>query len=338
MGENKLIGCDLKGKRILFFSTFFFGYETFIKSTLEGMGAIVDSYNERPDETVITKAMIRINRDIIAKKVDTYHRKIFLETKHIPYDFVFFIRCEAFSRDSISRLRQYHPRAIFISYFWDSTLNSKNIVRVYDLFDKSFSFDKHDCEKYGMNFLPLFYIDDYAKVTKPLEYLYKTLFIGTLHSDRYRTVKKIIATPSLEKHNNFTWFYLSSKLLLYKMKWTDKSLSITKPQDIVYKKLGLSDILILFEKSEIIIDIQHPNQTGLTMRTFEAMGARRKLITTNADIINYDFYNSNNILCVNREDIDVPEDFINSPCVEIKNEIYKSYSLSSWLKKIFIDN
>lgn len=333
-----LTSCDLKGKRILFFSTFFFGYENFIKSTLEGMGAIVDSYNERPDETVITKTMIRINRDFIAKKVDSYHNKIFTATKHIQYDFVFFIRCEAFSRDSIALLRKYHPKAMFLSYFWDSTLNSRNIVRVYDLFDKSFSFDKNDCEKYGMQFLPLFYIDDYSKVNRPLEYMYKTLFIGTLHSDRYRTVKRIIESQCLANYNNFTWFYLSSKLLLYKMKLTDKSLRISNPKDVVYKKLSLTDILSLFEKSEIIIDIQHPNQTGLTMRTFEALGARRKLITTNLDIEHYDFYNPNNILVIDRMNVNVPMDFISSQYVDIDQNIYDSYSLSSWLRKIFIEN
>ena len=88
MGKSLLTSCDLKGKRILFFSTFFFGYENFIKSTLEGMGALVDSYNERPDETVITKAMIRLNRDFIAKKVDSYHIKIFVATKDYFLEFL----------------------------------------------------------------------------------------------------------------------------------------------------------------------------------------------------------------------------------------------------------
>ena len=74
------------------------------------------------------------------------------------------------------------------------------------------------------------------------------------------------------------------------------------------------------------------------MRTFEALGARRKLITTNLDIEHYDFYNPNNILVIDRMNVNVPVDFISSQYVDIDQNIYDSYSLSSWLRKIFIEN
>ena len=48
--------------------------------------------------------------------------------------------------------------------------------------------------------------------------------------------------------------------------------------------MKINDIVSLYKESEVILDINHPGQNGLTMRTFEALGAGKKLITTNTEI------------------------------------------------------
>ena len=69
----------LKGKRILFFSAKAFGIPENIVSTLVKFGAIVDYYDERPANTFFVKAMIRINRNIIATYINKYHNSIIKE-------------------------------------------------------------------------------------------------------------------------------------------------------------------------------------------------------------------------------------------------------------------
>ena len=64
------------------------------------------------------------------------------------------------------------------------------------------------------------------------------------------------------------------------------------------------------KQSKTVVDIQHPKQSGLTMRTIEMLGANKKMITTNADIQNYDFYHPNNICIVDRNNVVVPPEFI----------------------------
>ncbi|WP_172658089.1 hypothetical protein [Campylobacter geochelonis] len=71
------------------------------------------------------------------------------------------------------------------------------------------------------------------------------------------------------------------------------------------------------------------------MRTFEAFGAKRKLITTNKNIIKYDFYNSNNINLLNRINIALDKDFIDKNYIELTKEIYEKYSIKSWIYTIF---
>ena len=84
-----------------------------------------------------------------------------------------------------------------------------------------------------------------------------------------------------------------------------------------------------------VIDIESPTQNGLTMRTIEMIGLKKKLITTNKDIVNYDFYNPNNILVCDRDNFKIDKSFIETPYEELAKEIYEKYSLKGWLLQIF---
>ncbi|MEK5777604.1 lipopolysaccharide biosynthesis protein, partial [Acinetobacter nosocomialis] len=70
----------------------------------------------------------------------------------------------------------------------------------------------------------------------------------------------------------------------------------------------MGEIVELYAKSNIILDISHPGQSGLTMRTFEAIGAGKKLITTNTNIKEYPFYNANNIFIISRDELVLEKD------------------------------
>ena len=59
--------------------------------------------------------------------------------------------------------------------------------------------------------------------------------------------------------------------------------------------MSQEEIISLISKSKAILDINHPSQVGLTMRTFETLGANKKLITTNENIKIYDFFDKENI-------------------------------------------
>ena len=67
------------------------------------------------------------------------------------------------------------------------------------------------------------------------------------------------------------------------------------------------------------------------MRTIEMIGMHKKLITTNQAIKKYDFYNPDNIAVIDRNDIAIPEGFLDKPYSEIEDAIYNRYSLESWI-------
>ena len=81
-----------------------------------------------------------------------------------------------------------------------------------------------------------------------------------------------------------------------------------------------------YTRSVAIIDSPQENQLGLTARTIEALGAKRKIITTNADIKRYDFYNPDNVFVWDGQSSPNKE-FFEEPYVNLGDEVYDQYSL-----------
>lgn len=328
----------LKGKRILFLSASLFGYQTEIKKTLEHKGGIVDYFDERPANTFFVKAMIRINRNFLAGYIDKYHKQIIEQTRTNKYDFIFITKGESISGNTIKTLREIHPQAKFVIYHWDSIANNKNAIAILPLFDKVFSFDKTDCRNFGMKFLPLFFLEDYREVAKSnVKRNIDLLFIGTAHSDRYRLIQNIAQQFAKRGLKHFFYIYFPSPVLYYKMKFSDKSLKGTNKSDFQYTPISKKQIIEIYKQTNTIVDIQHPRQTGLTMRTIEVMGAGRKLITTNIHIKEYDFYDENNVLVVDRENPIVTDLFLDTPYREVPFDIYEKYSIDNWIDTILLN-
>ena len=85
---------NLVGKKILFLSANFFGYEKAITQKLLELGAEVDFYNERPSDSIFTKGIIRVRRKFYQKKINRYYRKISEEIIDKKYDFLLLIKGE----------------------------------------------------------------------------------------------------------------------------------------------------------------------------------------------------------------------------------------------------
>ena len=120
-----------------------------------------------------------------------------------------------------------------------------------------------------------------------------------------------------------------------------KFYKITKPEfrdapknTFSFDKMSAKDISKIVDESRIILDVQHPKQTGLTMRTIEMVGMNKKLITTNESIKKYDFYNTNNIAVVNRKNVEISAEFLNAPYEPLSPELYEKYSLKNWIFEV----
>lgn len=322
----------LDKKKILFLSPLFFNYENVIKRKMEDMGAKVIFYNERAVTSAFDRALLKFCPCLFKNKSEKYYQMIIEENKDVVFDYIFVVKCDMLSKRIIEEFRKNFSNAKLCLYLWDSVENVPGVEKKIGLFDFASSFDRYDCKKYKLlNFRPLFYADNFYKDKIADNFKYDVCFCGTIHSDRYRILSIIKKDCDKLGLSFVNFYYLQSKFMFYVFKVIDLNFRKAQFKEFSFVKKALEEIEELENESKVIVDIQHPKQTGLTMRTIEMIGLKKKFITTNSDIVNYDFYDSNNIMVINREKPVIRKGFIESAYSVKSQEIYQKYSLERWV-------
>jgi len=90
------------------------------------------------------------------------------------------------------------------------------------------------------------------------------------------------------------------------------------------------------EEAKVIVDFVISDHKGLSFRIFEGLKYQKKIITTNSNIIKYDFYTPDNFYVLNDEMLNETEllKFINNPYRPIDESIRLKYSFSYWIKDV----
>jgi len=320
-------------RRALLIAPRFFGYEKEIAAELEQHGLQVDMLPDRPFDSPYFKAMMRLWPKFGGYQISD---RFFTEKLHTlgrdEYEIILVILGEGVTPRTLSQLRIDYPRARLIYYTWDSIKNKPSFQRNLELYDHCFTFDHTDAKRYGMTFRPLFYLPDFDKpiITEPD---YDLSFIGTIHSDRYKIIRSL--TKQLPSSTNFfTYLYLQAPWMYDLRRIFTNTIAGAKRNEFQYLPLSKDLVRSVFFGSRAVVDIEHPNQSGATIRTFEAIGSQRKLITTNATLRNYDFYNPMNIQIISRQVPLIDFEFLRAPYVPLPISIKKKYSLSQWLRDV----
>ncbi|MGL4663249.1 MAG: lipopolysaccharide biosynthesis protein [Culicoidibacterales bacterium] len=329
-----------KNKKILFITPSFFGYEKSLKNELELMGAQVDMFEERLSGSFIDSVLLRLHlHKLISSRINKYFRSIFEKTQHIQYDYVWINNPEALTSKLLTELKEQQKKAEFNLYMWDNFKNKPMVIELLPQFDYVASFDKEDCQKFQIQFLPLFYTTDYKyseNENTKTNFQYKVSFVATAHSDRVEIIRKLRQKCLENNWKYYFYLFLPNKMTFFGLKLLEKGYRNAKISDISFESLKHEEIQEIVKQSEAIVDIQHPLQTGLTMRTIEiALGMRKKLITTNDAIKQYDFFNPNNICVIDRNNPEIPKDFMTTNYVMLDDVVYQKYEITNWLLTFF---
>jgi len=320
-----------RSKRVLFIHIEFYEYSQRIKDKMKELGYIVDCFCEDPKIRMVDKILQKFNSQFLTIKSTGLQNKLIkkLSKSEIKYDYIFVIKGEKLQKEFLLHLKELNPKAQFVLYMWDDAERVANFLENKDVYDKIYSFDKNDSKQYGLELLPLFFCDHFrndGNVEKNID----AFFLGWDHSDRRQLIEKIL--PILRENNMNYYFHLYTGIWksLRRRIW---NLNFRKKPDYVkYNTLSLKKSIQLTLNSRILIDIQHPSQSGLTMRTLETLAAKSKLITTNSSVEKYDFYNPKNILIIDRENPVIDPEFLKTPYENVPEEIVEEYSLANWIQ------
>lgn len=316
----------------------FFDYPELIIEELHRMGYEVDFFDDRPSTNAWVKAAIRINKNLIYTYIKKYFEKVMKTVNSKNYDVVFLISGQSlsFSEEMIAQIRDCQCRAKFVLYQWDSQKNFPYIKNVQHFFDKCYSFDRSDVENTPLlNFLPLFYSRAYEELggKNNKEFKYDFCFIGTAHPQKYKFINMMSKQLRAVYPKQFIYYFFPSPIVYLYRKIVNKELRKAKLSEFHFKAIKGKEMNDIYEASRCVLDSAQSGQQGLTIRVLEALGAKKKLITTNKDIVNYDFYRPENIYLYDGK-FDLDNVFFKEEYKEVDEGIYEKYSLRNWLKEI----
>lgn len=322
---------DLAGRKILLIGIGFYDYEHCIAKRLRERGAELAVFEDLPRvlrEGVLAGLLrhLRWNTDGI---VTRHEQRIIASARDRGFDQVLVIKGMGLRVPFLKALRDVLPKAEFVLYQWDSLCRLDGIEERLPLFHRVLSFDRRDAiERPGIEFRPLFFRE---APTLDLPQDIDVSFVGWLHSDRLESIRRMQAdarAKGLTTHVYLftgwvTWLRLAFK---------------RNAADVHTRMLPYRDMLRIIARSRCIYDLPHALQTGMTMRSIETIGARRKLITTATDIVHYDFYCPSNINVIQAAAPALDPAFVAAPIAPIADEVRHRYTLDAWLTDVLRPN
>lgn len=316
-------------QRVLLVTEGFYDYDKAMCDEIRTAGYEVDLYEAVVNVTYWEKLIHKADLEAYLEKKRAQKQKVLLNSK--IYDIVLVICGHSLSVKVFKQFRENQKNAKFILYMWDDIDRIKNYNQISVLFDKIITFDRCDAEKYQLEFRPLFYLEGYKY--RDQEKKYDVCFVGWLHSERKELVKTIVE-KYFSLSNSFIYF-LTGKYTVLKNMLMKKDNGMSKC--LHTSRLSSTESMEILCGSKFTIDIQHETQKGLTMRTIESLAAHTKLITTNTEVQYYDFYNTQNICIIDRNNPVIDEEFLESGWNCVKKEIEDKYSLRQWVLDVIGD-
>jgi len=296
------------------------------------MGFEVYSIKDSPDKFKlegILKPLVRILRRVFLgdRNYKSYLNEIRLEKlvaeqlKMVEMaDYALIFRPDELSIKSLKQIKS--KTVAMYAYQWDGFARFPRIFERLKLFKKVYSIDANDVRR-GDNIFSEknFFFDIDFTVCPQAEPDTAAYYIGVYEKKRVKRLQLIV--------NQLSRLKIKTKINLLGCpviipSWVNRLEKSKQYVDV------MNDVM----SSNIIIDIDvRETHDVLTFRIFEAVGYKKKLITTNELVKNCDFYHPSNIHVFNGSTEGLKL-FLDKPLVPLPVEILKKYSFTEWVKRV----
>ena len=200
-----------------------------------------------------------------------------------------------FSRTQLEEFKKKHKNVQLCLIFFDSFSNGSaaRAVEMRDLFDIVFSFDQEDCRRYGMEYVySVFSMPDFVYEAKEDK---SSAFFAGYGGTRLETLQKLFRRISNQCQD--------CRFLIAGVKKKDQAAipGVTYNQVIPYARE-----LQLAYNTNCIVEVVRKGQSGITLRTCEAVSFGKKLVTNNENLRTMPFYDERYMKIIRSEkDLDL---------------------------------
>lgn len=340
-------------KNVLFISPSWMDIYKDVIFELERQGYHVDYI---PEEKFRNDSRSRDKKIFLSKKgrlkfeefINSYWTTLLQNEKYDKiYDILFVIDGQSFRPVAVDLLKKRNPAVRCVNYLFDTTSGVYEFNKNFACFDKVFTFDVGESKKFGIEFLPIYWVPAVG-VKEDID-----LFgMGRYSKNRYKLFKEIKNISDMAGLKSILRLhtYVINNLTLYKIKYAIRRLLgiAHGPSPEAYlsefnthESISPAEFRQLISRSRCIVDTSAPHQDGLTARFMWALGCEKKIITTNGSVRDYPFFDSNQIFIVdNISDLGNSHsltDFLTHKYVmsdHMRFEIL-NYRIDNWVSTIF---
>ncbi|WP_123981037.1 hypothetical protein [Chryseobacterium sp. G0201] len=236
-------------------------------------------------------------------------------------DYILVIRADNFPIPFVKNLKKKTKK--LIAYQWDGIEKFPEIKNYFNLFDTFFCFEKVESE-YNIKSITNFYFDHLPTSQKVYDTEKPRLyFVGLYWKSREEKINKFI--------DQVSDFPVELSIFIQYFKEPERKNDKIK---YIQNRITFEENLEFVKNSDILLDFVDPLHNGLSIRFFEGMYYKKKVITDNIMVKNYDFYHQDNIFVVENDNYKNIEQFLKASYHELPEDVVKKYGFSSWIKKI----
>ena len=265
------------------------------------------------------------------KKIKISHSK--------KYDYILVIKPEEFSPKVIKEVSKLGNE--MVGYIWDGLrlFLKQNLERNLKYLKEVYIFDHNninDNPELELSFCTNFLVLQNNKIVPYKDRSTDLFYIGDIGGKEDYQRRDLLINKLLENiEGNFDVRIYKNKSIISKdfMLIDEIKFSYTS------EYLSLLDSIERTRQSKVVLDICKGHHIGLSFRFFECLASETKIITNNKDIVNYDFYNPNNILVIDFEkdmlDKSTFDSFLALPYQSVDKEILNKYDVKNWINYLF---
>jgi len=322
--------------KILIITPKFFEYEKLICEAARKNGLNAIWFNSRRSDNILYKILLRIFPRLIQTIFQEYYRGKIQEIDDPEnFKYVLVIKGDGLSRSVYQSIKNKFSESKRIYYSWDGMKNMRGVYSVLDGFDRMVTFDPVDAKTLGFEYLPLFsslkdcQIDANSSVHQNE---YTLSFVGTLHSDRYRVLEKVFDKKIIDRH--FLFLYSRSVFVRFLHGLKNYKIWFDTLDCISNSPLSYEDFNNVLLKSRAVMDIELRSQAGLTMRSVETLLSGKKLVTTNASILDFPLYDPSRVLLVDRKNPKIDQNFWMTKFKPLSPAEKNQFLIENWFKEL----
>lgn len=318
--------------RVLLITPSTFGYENRIEAGLRSAGHVVDRADERYGNDFISKAAIRLGlARYVPGRLKAHVQKIIDQAQALNADTILLLDPETLQGPELAQIMAAVPQAELIIYTWDCASRKPISRQMLDLAAAAYSFDPVDCtQTRDLRHLPLFHTHNSFPDQSDADLVYDFSFIGTARVNRLLMLRRL--EKILLRQGQSYFFFLYAQSLYHQVIYRMIGWVIGFQSPISRTAVTYPDYLKTIAQTRCVVDIEFADQSGLTMRTFEVVFAGKGILTTNAALEGYDFYDPARmkILVPGQMDLPASRDLA-SGC---DRQDFDRYNLQNWLRTI----